>query len=166
MHLDTFLQKHGGAVEGEPEPDAHDSSIFSRIARSDEDEANLVLWRGKTVFVLMNLYPYNNGHVLIVPFREVERYGDLDPNERLEIAETIAKVTKWIDGALQPEGYNIGMNEGTASGAGVPEHLHVHVVPRWSGDTNFMPTTGDVKVIPQSIEDSYRRIRAQIDVPD
>jgi ATP adenylyltransferase len=112
----------------------------------------------------MNLYPYNNGHVLIVPFREVARYVDLDETERSEIAETIDKVISWIDGALEPEGYNIGMNEGIASGAGVPEHLHVHVVPRWSGDTNFMPTIGDVKVVPESIEQSYRRIRAQIEL--
>lgn len=152
------MQKHGGApAEGE-------ESIFSVIAGSDNDRSNLVLWRGDTVFVVMNLYPYNNGHVLIVPYRQVERYTDLTDEERVEIAGTIDRVVSWIDRALSPEGYNVGINEGAASGAGIPEHIHVHVVPRWSGDTNFMPTTADVRVIPELIEESYERILAEVEV--
>ena len=153
-HLDSFLEEHrGGAGTG-------GESIFSRIAASSDDRRDFVLWRGKTLFVVMNLYPYNNGHVLIVPNRRVARYSGLSDDEQVEISRTIARVVSWIDSALQPEGYNIGINDGAAAGAGIPDHIHVHVVPRWSGDTNFMPTVADVKVVPQSIEESYERILA------
>ena len=154
VHLDSFLSQHGH------DSDERGGSIFSSIAASDDDDANLVLWRGETVFVVMNLYPYNNGHVLIAPYREVARYTHLTDEERTEIAATIALLIKWIDAALEPEGYNVGINDGPAAGAGVPQHIHVHVVPRWSGDTNFMPTTADTKVVPQAIRDSYERILA------
>ncbi len=153
-HLDSFLKEHGGGTSKD------DNSLFSRIANSGDDRSNFVLWRGETVFVVMNLYPYNNGHVLIVPYRQVARYAELSDDERVEIARTIDKVVSWIDKALRPEGYNIGINDGAAAGAGIPGHIHVHVVPRWNADTNFMPTVADVKVVPQSIEESYGRILA------
>ena len=152
LHLDSFLSRHGHDSDDEV------GSIFSHIAAGDDDDANLILWRGETVFVVMNLYPYNNGHVLIVPYREVARYTDLTDEERSEIASTIDLVIRWIDVALEPEGYNVGINDGPAAGAGVPQHIHVHVVPRWSADTNFMPTTADTKVVPQAIRESYQRI--------
>jgi len=117
------------------------------------------VWRGETVFVVMNLYPYNNGHLMVVPYRQVARYGALTDAERTELASTVNLAIKWLDEALEPEGYNVGMNEGVAGGAGVPSHIHVHVVPRWSGDTNFMPTVAETKVVPQAIEESYRRIQ-------
>ncbi len=159
-HLDSFLEKHGGGTA------ADDESPFSRIANSSDDDSNFVLWRGEVVFVVMNLYPYNNGHVLIVPYRQVARYSELSDDERVEIAHTIDRAVAWIDKALQPEGYNIGINDGAAAGAGIPGHIHVHVVPRWGGDTNFMPTVADVKVVPQSIEESYKRILAAVMTDD
>ena len=155
-HLDSFLEKHGGGAT------SGDESIFSRIARSADDRENFVVWRGTSVFAVMNLYPYNNGHVLIVPYRQVARYTHLSDSERVEIARTIDRVVSWIDAALQPQGYNIGINDGAAAGAGIPDHIHVHVVPRWEGDTNFMPTLADVKLVPQSIEESYKRILAAV----
>ena len=155
-HLDSFIEEHGGASS------VGEGSIFTRIAESDDDESNFVVWRGASVFVVMNLYPYNNGHVLVVPYRQVSRYRDLTDDEQVEIARTIDKAVSWLDFALHPEGYNIGVNDGAAAGAGIPDHIHVHIVPRWSGDTNFMPTVADLKVVPQSIEDSYRRLLSAV----
>jgi len=133
--------------------------VFASIANGDSDERNLVLWRGKHVFVLMNLYPYNSGHLLIVPYREIADYERLDPEERAEIAEVTAQCISWLRETLKPDGFNVGMNLGSAGGAGVPEHLHVHVVPRWAGDTNFMPVTGETKVIPESVRDTYLKLQ-------
>ncbi|MDX1545666.1 MAG: HIT domain-containing protein [Rhodothermales bacterium] len=136
------------------------ASVFTRMAREDRDEDHLILWRGQTVFVVMNRYPYNNGHLLIVPYREVADYEALTPAERAEIAETTARCLRWLRHTLRPDGFNVGMNLGTAGGAGIPEHLHVHVVPRWAADTNFMPALGQVKVIPEALRETYRRLRA------
>lgn len=144
---------------------AHErASLFLRIAAdADADEANYVLWRGDTAFVVMNLYPYNNGHLLIVPFRKVEDYDALTADEQIEIARLTDRCIRWLRHAVRPDGFNVGMNLGRAGGAGVPEHLHVHVVPRWSGDTNFMPTLADTKVIPEGMEATYRKLRAAVD---
>ena len=142
--------------------DSDDRSLFARLAENDRDEENLILWRGKHTFVLMNLYPYNNGHLMIVPYREVADYEALMPAEQTEIAHTIERCIRWLRTALAPDGFNVGMNLGEAAGAGLPRHLHVHIVPRWSGDTNFMPTLGEVKVIPEALHDTYRKLRAAI----
>lgn len=144
-------------------PADDEESLFARLAHEEQDEENLILWRGEHVFVLMNLYPYNNGHLLIVPYREVENYEDLTLDEQMALAQTIERCIRWIRYALDPEGFNVGLNLGEAAGAGIPEHLHVHVVPRWSGDTNFMSTTGDMRVIPEAIRTTYRKLRAAID---
>lgn len=145
---------------GDHRPEGELAGLFERIgASSDDDEAHLVVWRGQSVFVLMNLFPYNNGHLLVAPYRKVERYADLTETERHELADVIGRCQDWLDETLRPEGYNVGMNLGKAAGAGIPGHLHVHVVPRWSGDTNFMPTVADVKVVPQSLQETYGRLR-------
>lgn len=137
-------------------------SIFARLAAEDQDAKNFIVWRGRTVFVIMNLYPYNNGHLLIVPFRQVADYEALTTDEQSEIAATIARCIRWLRHALNPDGFNVGMNLGTAGGAGVPDHLHVHVVPRWAADTNFMSTLADVRVVPEAMEQTYRKLRAAI----
>lgn len=153
QHIETF----------DPRADEQDGrSLFARLADEDRDEENLILWRGERVFVLMNLYPYNNGHLMVVPYREVAAYEDLSPEEQVEIARTIARCITWLKRALQPEGFNVGMNLGKAAGAGIPRHLHVHVVPRWSGDTNFMPVVGEVKVIPEALRQTYRKLQAAL----
>jgi ATP adenylyltransferase len=142
---------------------AAEESIFARLAAEQRDQKNYILWRGVHVFVIMNLYPYNNGHLLIVPYRVVADYEELSRDEQIELAVTLDRCIRWLREALNPEGFNVGMNLGKAAGAGMPDHLHMHVVPRWRGDTNFMPAIGDVKVIPESLEDTYRKLAAVID---
>jgi ATP adenylyltransferase len=139
------------------------AGLFEGIGNAQDDEKHLVVWRGVSVFVLMNLFPYNNGHMMIAPYRRVASYMELTTEERHELADVLAKCQQWLDEVLRPEGYNIGMNLGKAAGAGIPGHLHVHVVPRWSGDTNFMPTVADIKVVPQAIEETYSKLRAVAD---
>ena len=135
-------------------------SLFVRLAESGDDEENLIIWRGELVYVVMNRFPYNNGHLLVVPFRQVEAYDELTQDEQVEMAFTIDRCIRWLRTALHPDGFNVGMNLGAAAGAGVPDHLHTHVVPRWSGDTNFMPTIGDVKVVPEAMAETYAKLRA------
>lgn len=143
-------------------PTEEDASLFTELHHEDADTENLILWRGEDVFVIMNLYPYNNGHLLIVPYREVEEYTALNASEQQAIAATIDRCIRWLTEALSPEGFNVGMNLGEAAGAGIPEHLHVHVVPRWSGDTNFMSTTGHTRVLPEDLSTTYEKLRAAI----
>ncbi len=152
----------GSAGADEPEADAR--SIFLQQAEAGDDAASLIVWRGAHVFVIMNRYPYNSGHLLVVPFRQVERYQDLTADEQHAIARTIERCIRWLDHALRPEGFNVGINMGAAAGAGIPHPLHVHVLPRWGGDTNFMPTTADVKVVPEAMRDTYRKLRRAVDV--
>lgn len=155
QHLEDVERRHRPPGEG---------SVFGRIAAEPERDAeHLVLWRGAHVFALMNLYPYNNGHLLLVPYREVADFTALSPEEQAELTALLARSMGWLRRALRPEGFNVGMNLGRAAGAGIPEHLHVHVVPRWSADTNFMPTTAEVRVIPEALRATYRKLRAVIE---
>ena len=112
---------------------------------------SLVVFDGKTAFVMMNRYPYISGHLMIIPFRHINRMEDLLPEEKLEIFNLQDMSVRVLKKAMNPDGFNIGMNLGKAAGAGVDDHIHVHVVPRWSGDTNFMSVVGDVRVIPEDI---------------
>ncbi len=134
-------------------------SLFARLAAANDDEANLILWRGTHVFVLMNRYPYNNGHLMVIPFRTVDAYDALTDAERYELSDAIAACMGWLKAALHPEGFNVGINQGEAAGAGIPDHLHVHVVPRWSADTNFMPVTAATKVIPEALTETYQKLK-------
>lgn len=152
-----------GIKRGEKDVEQEETSLFARLAAQDRDAENFILWRGERVFVLMNLYPYNNGHLMIVPFRQVAQYEALTPEEQIEIARTIERCIRWLRRALSPHGFNVGINLGAAAGAGLPDHLHVHVVPRWSGDTNFMPAVGEVKVIPEAMEETYRKLRTAVE---
>lgn len=125
---------------------------------SKEDEKNLVLLRGKTCFVVMNLYPYNNAHLMVCPQRHLSDYTSLTETERSECQEVIAGSMKILNSNLNPDGYNVGLNLGKAGGAGLEEHIHWHIVPRWSGDTNFMPILGHTKVIIEGLTDSFRKL--------
>ncbi|HOV80238.1 MAG TPA: HIT domain-containing protein [Bacillota bacterium] len=138
-----------------------DRCIFCEKSESDRDEANLVLLKGERVFVLMNLYPYNNGHLLIAPRRHVGNLEDLAEGEAAELFKMTQKMIRALR-AFNPEGFNVGANIGRVAGAGVPGHFHVHVVPRWGGDTNFMPVLGDVKVISESLEATYRKLKKSL----
>ena len=140
-----------------------DRGLFERIGEDTEnDEQNYVCWRGENVYVVMNLYPYNNGHVMIVPYRRVESYEYLTREEQMEMSSTLSRTLEWLRVVLQPEGFNVGMNIGKAAGAGIPRHLHMHIVPRWSGDTNFMPVTAETKVLPEALRKTYNRLTAHI----
>lgn len=107
----------------------------------------------------MNAFPYSNGHLMVAPYRHTADLSDLTAEEMTEIQSLIAKSVQWLTQAFNPEGFNIGLNLGRAAGAGILDHLHWHIVPRWVGDTNFMPVIGEVRVLPQSLEDSYDRLR-------
>jgi ATP adenylyltransferase len=127
------------------------------------DEQNLIVYRGERVYAVLNLYPYNTGHTLVTPYAHG---GDLQALDGDTVSELMA-VTQRLVGALkdeyQPDAFNIGMNLGRPAGAGVPDHLHQHIVPRWSGDTNFMPVVGETKVLPESLDQTYARLRARLD---
>lgn len=138
--------------------ESNKSSVFSRLEQQGEDEETLILWRGKEVFVIMNLYPYNNGHLMIVPYRQVAQYELLNVKEMTEMARVLDLCIRAIKKVFTPDGINVGMNLGKAAGAGIPDHLHMHIVPRWHGDTNFMPTIAETKVIPESLKDSYLKL--------
>lgn len=132
--------------------------IFCEKLTDSDDEKNLVLERGKNVFVIMNLYPYNNGHLMVAPNRHVGELEQLSDQEMLELFRTAARMVSALR-SFNPEGFNIGANIGRVAGAGVPGHFHLHVVPRWSGDTNFMPVIGDVKVVSESLEVTYKKLK-------
>lgn len=129
--------------------------IFVDLPAQDDDRKNLILKRGKHAFVMLNAYPYTSGHLMVAPYKHTAEMTDLSDEELLEINQLVAKCLDWIKQAYNPDGFNIGVNLGRAAGAGIPTHIHWHIVPRWSGDTNFMTTVGDVRVIPQSLESSY-----------
>ncbi|MEM1096157.1 MAG: HIT domain-containing protein [Bacteroidota bacterium] len=149
-------------AEGQRTTTAGEGTLFERLANAHDDEANLIVWRGAQVFVILNKYPYTNGHVMIVPYRPVTTYQALSADEQIEIAGLIGRCMTWLTAAFHPDGFNVGLNQGSAGGAGVPDHLHLHIVPRWSGDTNFMPVTGGTKVIPEALDATYRKIKAAI----
>ena len=134
----------------QPEP-----CFICRGLAADEDRQNLIVLRTPLSVVLLNLFPYNNGHLLIAPRAHKATLADLGPDELLETMETLRRMVGVLDGLLRPDGYNIGLNLGIAAGAGLPGHLHWHVVPRWNGDTNFMPVLADVRVIVQSLDALY-----------
>jgi len=132
--------------------------IFCAAAGGADDRRALVVARGRTCFVMMNLYPYNSGHMMVVPNRHRSRLAELDDEELGELLRYSDYCVRVLEHVMRPDGHNIGMNLGRAAGAGIEDHLHIHVVPRWIGDTNFMPVLGDVKVIPEHLEATYRRL--------
>jgi ATP adenylyltransferase len=129
--------------------------IFCKATSSDDDRKSGVLFRGKLAFVIMNMYPYNNGHIMVAPYKHTGNFGELSEEEMLEISTMLKKWQEVIRKAMKPDGFNIGMNLGRIAGAGFEDHLHYHLVPRWSGDTNFMPVIGETKVVPMSIDEGY-----------
>ncbi|MDA3870803.1 MAG: HIT domain-containing protein [Candidatus Marinimicrobia bacterium] len=133
--------------------------VFCNRIKQSDDKKNLILVRFKYSFVIMNLYPYNNGHLMVVPYRHVSDYSSLKEIERNEIAELTNLSIKVMKNVLNPQGFNIGMNIGRIGGAGIADHLHQHIVPRWEGDTNFMPIIGHTKVIVDSLNETYNDLK-------
>jgi ATP adenylyltransferase len=139
------------------------ANIFVELPAEGDDRKNLILYRGKKAFVMLNAFPYSNGHLLVAPFHATAEMEELDDETLLEINQLLARSVRWLRKAFNPDGFNIGVNLGRSAGAGIPQHIHWHIVPRWSGDTNFMTTLGGTRVIPQSLEDSYDRLRAVVE---
>jgi ATP adenylyltransferase len=129
--------------------------IFCVKAAEDRDAENYIVWRGRRCFVILNIFPYNNGHVMVVPYAHVASLEDLDPETSQELMSLTQQALGVLRRTMRPAGFNIGINLGAAAGAGVADHVHIHVVPRWVGDTNFMPVLSDTRVISQSLESSY-----------
>ncbi len=139
-----------------------DGCLFcGRLAMADEAEA-LVLERGATTFTLMNAYPYTSGHVMVSPVRHVASITELDADEAAALMHATQRAAAALDAVYRPEGLNVGANIGRAAGAGVPGHLHVHVLPRWSGDTNFMTAVAEARVLPESLRQSYDKLRSAL----
>jgi len=128
-------------------------------ASTDEFASNFLLFRSHLCLVVMNRFPYNSGHLLISPRRHVGAMEELTPEELTEVMSLTVRSIEALKKAMTPEGFNVGANLGSAAGAGVPGHLHMHVVPRWSGDTNFMPVVGESKVLPEALEQTFERLR-------
>ena len=125
-------------------------------------DAELTVFRGPHAFVILNLYPYNNGHLLVAPYRHVADIEKLTDAESLELMRLTGKAKLALDRAMKPHGYNVGVNLGRAAGAGLPGHVHLHVVPRWNGDTNFMPLLGDTKVLPLTLAESWEMLEKHL----
>jgi ATP adenylyltransferase len=138
--------------------DKQDGCVFCRAAESTDDAEQLVVHRGALAFVLLNKFPYASGHLLIAPYRHGLNFDDLQDDEALEIHTLGTQGLAALRAVYSPEGFNLGWNVGRIAGAGIPDHGHLHVVPRWGGDTNFMPVLGDVKVIPEHLVESRRRL--------
>jgi ATP adenylyltransferase len=136
-------------------PGADDPCFICQGLAEQDDRRNFIVLRTPGSVAVLNRFPYNNGHLLIAPRAHKGRLDELDPGEILETMETLRRMVQTLDRLMHPDGYNIGLNLGRAAGAGLPGHLHWHVVPRWDGDTNFMPVVSDTKVIVQSLETLY-----------
>src|SRR5215212_2919597 len=136
--------------------------IFCVKPGAGQDEQNWILYRGAEAFVILNAFPYNNGHLMVAPFRHTADLETLLPEEQAEIFRLTQLCVSVLRMAFQPDGYNIGMNLGKSAGAGVADHLHMHIVPRWNGDTNFMPVVADTKVLPDSLDNTFQKLRAAL----
>ncbi|MBD3246946.1 MAG: HIT domain-containing protein [Candidatus Omnitrophica bacterium] len=133
--------------------------VFCQILRERNDEDNLVLRRSRHCFAMLNKFPYNNGHLLIVANRHIANLTDLSPEEIQDMMKLAQEMIKIENETMNPDGFNTGINIGQSAGAGIIHHIHMHIVPRWSGDTNFMPVTGGTKIIPQSLEELYSQFK-------
>ncbi len=136
-----------------------DCFICHNLQNPQDDDKNLVLWRSDKGIVILNRFPYNNGHLLIAPVRHISGLDDAGDDELLELTKLTRESQKALSLAIKPHGFNIGMNFGRCAGAGLPEHLHIHIVPRWDGDTNFMSVCSSTKVISQSLNELFEQLK-------
>ena len=140
-----------------------DGCIFCQRAAEAPDVRNLILRQGEKCFVMLNAYPYNNGHAMIAPKRHVADWEELTDDEAAEVVSLIKVCLRALRKALNPDGFNVGLNLGEVAGAGIADHLHLHIVPRWNGDTNFMPILAATKVIPQHLEECWEELREKME---
>ena len=146
-------------VGGHPEP----GCLFCRVlAEPGRDVENLVLWRDPGALVMLNKYPYNSGHLMVAPVRHTGEFTDLSPEEMAAVTSALQKATALLTRVMAPDGFNLGANLGRPAGAGIPDHIHFHAVPRWNGDTSFMPVLGSTKVIGEHLEATLAKLREAI----
>ncbi len=136
--------------------------IFCEALSAPDARSRLLLRRGALAFLILNVYPYASGHLMVVVNRHIASVEDATPDELAEAMALVQTATRALRAVYRPDGFNIGINEGRVAGAGIADHLHIHVVPRWSGDTNFMPVLGDVRVLPEALDATYDRLRAAL----
>ena len=139
--------------------DKEKGCIFCRKPEQNEDDKNYILYRGKTCYVMMNLYPYTGGHLMVSPYKHAADTTKLSQDELTELMTVTNKSIKALKKLMSPDGFNVGINIGKAGGAGIEEHLHVHIVPRWAADTNFMPVLSDTRVIPEGLTETYDKLK-------
>ncbi|MEK7684593.1 MAG: HIT domain-containing protein [Verrucomicrobiota bacterium] len=143
-----------------PKRQPGDDSLFTQIAQSNDDEANYVVARDRTCFAVLNTFPYTGGHLLVVPYRQVSDLNGLTDEEMGDLLKLTRRCQNALSQVMKPDGFNIGINLGRAAGAGIMEHLHLHVVPRWTGDTNFMPVLAGATVLPEALAEVAAKLRA------
>ena len=144
-----------------PKP-ALEQSLFTSIAQSNDDEANYVVARDRTCFALLNKYPYNGGHLMIVPYKQTPDLNGLTEEEMSDLMKLTRRCQNALTQVMKPDGFNLGINLGKCAGAGIAEHLHIHIVPRWNGDTNFMPVLANTTVLPQALSELAAKLRAEL----
>jgi len=137
-----------------------DQSLFTSIAQSTDDVVNLVIVRDRTCYALLNRYPYNGGHLMVVPYKQVEDLHGLTDEELADLWKLARRCITALKAVMKPDGFNVGINLGKVAGAGIEEHLHIHIVPRWNGDTNFMPVIADTGILPQSLDTTWEKLSA------
>lgn len=145
-----------------PKPPATEESLFARIAQSSEDEAHHVIARDRTCFALLNTYPYAGGHLMVVPYKQTPDLNGLTTEEMADLMSLTRRCMNALKQVMRPDGFNVGMNLGKVAGAGIAEHLHIHVVPRWNGDTNFMPVLAGTSVLPMALAEIAAQLRAAL----
>jgi len=143
--------------------DADGGCIFCDKPAEGDDEANLIVHRGERCFVILNKFPYTNGHLMVAPFEHVASLPEVDRETIAEIMGLAQQAMTILERIYSPHGYNVGFNQGRVAGAGIEHHIHMHVVPRWGGDTNFMPVLADTRVMPQTLEQSYEALSGSFD---
>jgi ATP adenylyltransferase len=143
--------------------DKESECIFCAALDAEDDEANLIVRRGERCFVILNKFPYTNGHLMVAPYEHVAQLQALDEETLAEMMALAQRGMSALESSYAPHGYNVGFNQGRVAGAGVEHHIHMHVVPRWGGDTNFMPVLGDTRVMNQTLEDSYATLKGAWD---
>ncbi len=144
-----------------PRPESKEG-VFARIAQSSDDVANYVLARDRTCFALLNRYPYVGGHLMVVPYKEVADLNGLTDEETADLWKLARRCLNALTAVMKPDGFNVGINLGKVAGAGILEHLHIHVVPRWNGDTNFMPVIANTTVVPEALAEIAAKLRTQL----
>ncbi len=145
-----------------PKPSSSENSIFTAIAQSSDDEKNLVLARERTCFAVLNSFPYTGGHLMTVPYKQVQDLNGLMDEELLDLLKLTRRCIDALTKVMKPDGFNVGINLGKVAGAGIVEHLHIHVVPRWNGDTNFMPVLAHTHILPEALQDIAAKLRAAL----